>query len=248
MGTADEIQKLVELREQGTLTDEEFETQKRAVLARSEQAAMHQQQGTVPPPKTSGLAVASLILSFFCIIGPILGIVALIRMGRQPHLRGKGLAIASIPVGFLFGLGISSAIAIPAFIQYIRKSKTVEATEALQRIAAGARAAAAQDGTVPAAKTDWVPATSCCMDMTTAPKCSPTPQAWSAAPWSALRFSMTDPHYFQYRYAGGGKRFIAEARADLDCDGIFSSYKIDGEVTPDGQVQIRGPIIQNEIE
>jgi type II secretory pathway pseudopilin PulG len=245
MSTADEIQKLAELREQGTLTDDEFETQKRAVLAQTDVPWIAAEQGEAP--KTSALAVASLVLSFFCLIGPILGIVALIRMGRRPHLRGKGLAIASIPVGFLFGLGISSAIAIPAFIKYIRKSKTVEATQALSQIAAGAKAAAAQYGTVPAARTDWVPATSCCMDMT-APKCSPSPQAWSAAPWSALRFSKTDPHYFQYRYTGGGKRFLVEARADLDCDGLFSSYRIDGEVTPDGQVQIRGPIIQNEIE
>lgn len=246
MSTADEIQKLVALREQGTLTDEAFEAQKRAVLAQTDVPWMEAESGEAP--KTSGLAVASLVLSFFCIIGPILGIVALVRMGRRPHLRGKGLAIASIPVGFLFGLGISAAVAIPAFIKYIRKSKPGEATEALHRIAAGARAAAAQDGTVPAVKTGWVPATSCCMDAATAPKCRPDASAWSAAPWSALRFAMADPHYYQYRYSGGGKRFSAEARGDLDCDGIYSSYMIHGEVTPDGQVQIRGPIIQNAIE
>jgi type IV pilus assembly protein PilA len=250
MSTADEIGKLVALREQGMLTDEEFETEKRSVLARTEreQQPAPWVEAQSAAPKTSGLAVAALILSFFCMVGSILGVVALISMRGKPHLRGKGLAIAAIPLGLLFGMGISAAVAIPAFIKYIRKSKTVEATEALERISAGARAAAAQKGTVPAGTTDWVPAGPCCMDLTSAPKCSPKGQAWTAGPWSELRFSLPEPHYFQYRYAGGGKRFTAEARADLDCDGIYSRYSIHGEIAPDGQVQVRGPLIQNEIE
>jgi hypothetical protein len=255
--SAEEIEKLAKLRDQGVLTEEEFETERRSVLARFEREAMLAQRQQAPgaplvsgeaAPKTSVLAVVALILSIFCVVGSILGVVALVSMRKNPHLRGKGLAIASIPLGICIGLGMSSAVAIPAFIKYIRKSKTVEATEALDRIAANARSVFAQQGSFPAATTDWVPATSCCMDATSAPKCSPDPQAWSGAPWQQLGFALPDPHYYQYKYSGSGRSFVAEARGDLDCDGTYSSYRIIGGVSPDGQVQIQGPIIQDEIE
>jgi hypothetical protein len=48
-----------------------------------------------PPPATSGLAIASLVLGVlgFLTITAVLGIVALVQL-RSPYQRGRGLAIA----------------------------------------------------------------------------------------------------------------------------------------------------------
>jgi hypothetical protein len=171
-----------------------------------------------------------------------------------------GLAIAAIPVGFVmfFFQGMLAAIAIPAFIKYTRKVKTVEATEGLDRIRAGARSFAQTDHFhpdtgaqlppgFPRAATGWVPATPCCQQAS-APMCTPDPQAWAVSPWKELFFQITDRHYFQWRYSGEGPTFEAEARGDLDCDGTYSSYKIKGVMRPDREIEIQGPIVENEIE
>ncbi|UCC69576.1 MAG: DUF4190 domain-containing protein [Armatimonadota bacterium] len=64
----------------------------------------------VPRPRTSGLAIASLILGILggfvvtALLGLIFGIIALVQIGRsQGRLRGQGLAIAGTVIS---GLGI----------------------------------------------------------------------------------------------------------------------------------------------
>ena len=60
--------------------------------------------------KTSGLAITSLIFSLILccpvttIIGPLLGLVALVRIGRNPALKGRGLAFAAIITGVAFSI------------------------------------------------------------------------------------------------------------------------------------------------
>lgn len=66
-----------------------------------------QEPGFSEPPRTSGLAISSLVCSLiFCcplttIIGPILGLIAFVSIGSKPNLRGKGLAVAGIILGVL---------------------------------------------------------------------------------------------------------------------------------------------------
>jgi hypothetical protein len=58
--------------------------------------------------KTSGLAIASLVCSLILccpittILGPLLGIAALIKIGGNPALKGRGLAVAGIILGVAF--------------------------------------------------------------------------------------------------------------------------------------------------
>lgn len=87
--------------------------------------------GAVPPaatsdpgPKTSGMAIASLVLGLvgFCgitaIMGMILGLVATIRIGKSNgQLKGKGLAISGMIVSsvmFVLFLGIAAGLILPA--------------------------------------------------------------------------------------------------------------------------------------
>lgn len=220
-----------------------------------------------PPqkPKMSTLAVIAFVFSllfflpFVPLIGAILGIVALVRASSRPHLGGKGLAIAAIPTGvvvFLVIQAMMAAIAIPAFVKYLRKSKSIEATESLDKIKVGAKAFAQADhydssGTLlppgfPVGDTGWTPKNRCCEGVRG--KCQPDPATWVRPLWRALQFQQTIPHYYQYRYRGTRSGFVAEARGDLDCDNIFSRYTIRGTRTPSGEVRVVGPIIRNEIE
>jgi len=40
----------------------------------------------------------------------------------------------------------------------------------------------------------------------------------------------------------------AEACADMDCDGTYSSFRISGKLTPDGNVQLSELVSENEAE
>jgi hypothetical protein len=212
---------------------------------------------------TSGLAVTAFVLSllFFVplapLVGAVLGIVGVIRV-RQDQ-TGRGLAIAAIPVGlvlFLFlQVGMIAAISIPAFIKYTRKAKTVEATEALDKLRLGARAYVQADhyGTsgdllpkrFPVAETGWVPAQGCCEGPD--PKCEVDPASWQQEPWTLLHFGVNEPHYFQYRYRSDGDQLVAEARGDLDCDGTYSSFQLFGAIR-NHEAVFQGPRVENEIE
>ncbi len=62
----------------------------------------------VQPPKTSRLAITSLISSLILccplttILGPLLGLVSVIRIGGNPALKGRGIAVAAILLGATF--------------------------------------------------------------------------------------------------------------------------------------------------
>ena len=97
-----------------------------------------EQAAPVSKPKTSGMAIWSLILSFIpiaCLVGIILGIVSAVKIGkRKQELKGQGLAIGGIVIGALNALtscfilpiflvsGSMLAIAIPNFISYQYKA------------------------------------------------------------------------------------------------------------------------------
>src|SRR5687768_1693436 len=99
-------------------------------------------------PKTSGLAIAALVLSIlFCVplaplAGIILGIVALSKIDRSNGaLTGKGLAIGAIIAGvftIVMNVGVLAAIAIPNFIRYQLRAKQSEAKVTLHAIGTGA--------------------------------------------------------------------------------------------------------------
>ena len=70
-----------------------------------------QESGFSEPPRTSGLAISSLVCSLiFCcplttIIGPILGLIAFVSIGSNPNRRGKGLAATGIILGLILTTG-----------------------------------------------------------------------------------------------------------------------------------------------
>ena len=89
------------------------------------------------PGVALALSIGGLCICLSSMLGAILGIVALRRIGREPQLRGRGLAIAAIVVAIAivpFQLGMVAAIAIPNFIRYQARAKQAECRTKLREI------------------------------------------------------------------------------------------------------------------
>jgi type IV pilus assembly protein PilA len=156
-------------------------------------------------------------------------------------------------------IGILAAVAIPAFVKYIRKAKSAEAGGNLGKIVHGAIAYfdvdhADSNGT-PLAKcfpndsNDWfnsedaskkgLPTSGCCNV-----KCAldgDQKDFWGGG-WQALSFSIADPHYYKYAFVGtccgsagtggcDGVVFTAAAVGDLNCDQTTSKFTRSGSTT-----------------
>jgi hypothetical protein len=189
--------------------------------------------------KGNGLAITALVLSalFFLpiipLFGLILGIVAL-ATGRS-----KPISIVAVCLGGFFTLmtGLYAAIAIPAFMKFVRRSKVVEATVNTRTLAEGVARLSAQQW-AQLAETDWTPAGSACAQPNK--KFPANAAVWQGEPWATIGFSVTEPHYYQYRLRRDAGGFAVEARGDLDCDGKFSHFQ--RAVQPDGA----GPLVTED--
>lgn len=198
-------------------------------------------------PRPSGLAIFALVMSClffipFCpLLGLILGIVALVK-ARPGEPRGVAIAAVAVgPVAFFFLQAMCAAIAIPSFLKYIRRAKSVEASLNVRKLADAVSVYYAELGRMPP-PTDWTPAgTACGHEKDRFPADA---SAWSGAPWKELNFSIDGPHYYQYRIQKLGPTIVEiQARGDLNCDGIFSQYS--------RSVSERGPDepeVQNPLE
>jgi hypothetical protein len=162
------------------------------------------------------------------------------------HLPAFTSEAALVPIA-----GVLAAVAIPAFMKHLRRSKTTEATSSLRRLQMAVAAWHAdhkKDGKRFAfpPSISWTPARACC----------PQPEGRCGAAdfsaWKALDFSLEAPLRYQYRFTSEGRgaraRFIAEARGDLDCDGKFSSFQIAGHLDDSLDLVVEPLQVRDEIE
>ncbi len=141
-------------------------------------------------------------------------------------------------------IGVLAAVAIPTFMKNARKAKSSEAAVQLRKIYTTSRSYILEARSARATNTLIVPqfpdsqpltpAASCCLS--SGQKCLDVAGTWGAPTWSALQFSMDDPHYYRYEYestgsssAGPGSRFTARAMGDLNCDTVQSTFEMVGE-------------------
>ena len=136
-----------------------------------------------------------------------------------------------------------AAVGIPAFIKYMRRAKTTEAIDQLDKIYKGAAyyyTAPHIDGEgrklpcqFPATQAP-TPAGTCCGSLGGPDKdgdgrCDANPNDWATLTWESLTFQMNDDHYFVYSFESSGvlsnAQFTASAYGDLDCDGVMSTFQ-----------------------
>ncbi len=152
-------------------------------------------------------------------------------------------------------LGYWAVVAVPAFLKYTRRARTTEATDHIDKLYKGAAVyyttpkVAADGRKLPCQfppSTEWTPKGSPCDHPNQMYPADAS--AWSDPTWAALSFQMTGPHYFRYRIESKGQgadaEMVLEAQADLDCDGVWSTFRrtvfaspgaADGDCWLDGQ-------------
>jgi len=143
-------------------------------------------------------------------------------------------------------IGILAAVAIPAFSRYIKKSRTAEASQTLNKIWQGAVVYYDTDHTnatggilakqFPISAAGTAIETKCCGQP--GMKCPKDSVAFvtgaAAQTWIALQFNLADAHYYRPLYLSAGtsltSNFTAEAEGDLDCDNILARFQRIGQV------------------
>lgn len=109
-------EELLALHAEGKITQDEYE-ELLGTLRRTGEAPSGPSAATpIQPAKTSGLAIASLVLSLIgpigCIPAVICGHIALLQIGKNAAVKGRGLALAGVIIGYAV-LGLSIVATTP---------------------------------------------------------------------------------------------------------------------------------------
>ncbi len=167
----------------------------------------------------------------------------MIRWGNTGLRRGFNLIELMIVVAIL---SVLASVAIPSFLKYVRRSKTIEAQIGLRELFTSSVAyfdADHADSVGNIVAPQFPASNPVAPDVTDigAVKLQTVPPLWKSPTWQALNFWVEDPLYYAYQYDSSGTRvgatFTATAFGDLDGDSSYSTFIRVGTVTEGEEVR-----------
>ena len=173
---------------------------------------------------------------------------------EKKNLKKRGFTLIELMIVVAI-LGILAAVAIPAFVNYMRRAKTSEATINIDRIFEGGityfEAEHVKSGVTAQpvmrslpANAAWTPTTLCSETKYIANTVSA--QFTGNSTWKVLDFNMGDNFYYQYSFDSGCNgntcattgtvTMNANAQGDLDGDGLWSLFKREAIIGQNGNI------------
>jgi type IV pilus assembly protein PilA len=131
-------------------------------------------------------------------------------------------------------IGILAAVAIPAFMDYMKRSKKTEASLQLNKVGKNAKRVYSETSAYvvgTAAQLPIKPGTGgCCGGLGASPNhCLAVPASFAGdTVWKNLDFQIDEDSLFYYDYTGAATTFTSKATGDLDCDGTEITYTLNG--------------------
>lgn len=149
--------------------------------------------------------------------------------------------------------GVLAAIAIPGFVSYVRRSKTVEAVSNIANIRVGITEYATRESVSGTRELrgpmliDSLPATPALSGV------GSMKQVWpgdASAGWATIGFQPSDPLYYSYSVTTDAlsNTIVIEAVGDLNDDGVRSSFAQRGHLEPTGDITWDVLVVSNELE